>query len=326
MILDYKRLSIKRAISSVFMLLIVACVFFVCSNGLAANKPARSAQDNSAGQSADKPVRLASNKPAGGDLNKGLILKYQFPEDKVLKYSYSQDLVRSVKTSGLSIDSPLDYDIRYSIKGTGMDDQNNLLVQITINDLDFSMGTIKPDNSGLKGKSFKATYSANGKQLNVTGTENLPKIVFRPGMQGGEQDVKHGYVGWLPDFLPDGPVKIGESWTTPMDRTRKASEEITEIYKGETTNVLEGIETVMGLECVKIKSQFKGTSEMSGTQMGQTFNAEGDLTGTATWYFAYKEGMLVKYTKEGVEDLMFKGSGMNLPRRTKATTEIYLIP
>ena len=40
MILNHKKISLKRTIVSVFMLLIVACVFFACSNRRSANTPA----------------------------------------------------------------------------------------------------------------------------------------------------------------------------------------------------------------------------------------------------------------------------------------------
>ena len=296
MILNHKKISLKRTIVSVFMLLIVACVFFACS-----------------------PGRLA-NKPTWGDLQTGLILKYQLPQDRVLNYRNSRDLVRTVKVAGQSMDTKLNYDSSYSIKGTGMDDQNNLLIQVTINDINCSVGTIKPDNSGLKGKSFGAIHSTNGKQLKVTGTEDLPKIVFMPG---ADMDIKDLFLDIMP-VLPDTPVKTGESWITPMDEIVKM-DQLTATYKGKATSILEGIETIHGMECVKIKTQSKSATEASGTLMGQALNYKGDITSTSTWYFAYKEGMLVKFTKNGDEDLKINSGAMEIPRTTKFKIETELV-
>ena len=296
MILNHKKISLKRTIVSVFMLLIVACVFFACSN------------------------RRSANTPAWGDFKTGLILKYQLPRDQVLKYSHSRDLVRTVNMVGQSIDTKLNSDINYSIKGTGLDDQNNLLIQVTINDINCSVGPIKPDNSGLNGKSFNATYSTNGEQLMVSGTENLPKVVFMPG---AEQDVKYMFLDILPG-LPDAAVKKGESWITPMDAIVEM-DQLKVTYKGKATSVFEGIETIQGMECVKIKTHAKSAVEGSGTQMGQALNVKGDATATSTWYFAYKKGVLVRSTMDVNEDIKINMGAMEIPRTTKGKVETELV-
>ena len=81
----------------------------------------------------------ATKKAAWGDLQTGLILKYSFPKDQALTYKGNSDSVRNVEAMGQSIDSTIKSDTSYSIKGTGIDDQNNLMLQITINDINIAV-------------------------------------------------------------------------------------------------------------------------------------------------------------------------------------------
>lgn len=57
---------------------------------------------------------------------------------------------------------------------------------------------------------------------------------------------------------------------------------------------MDGFETVDGLECVRIKSAITGTLEGTGEEQGMALNFKGEIEGTDTWYFAYKEGFYVK--------------------------------
>ena len=62
----------------------------------------------------------------------------------------------------------------------------------------------------------------------------------------------------------------------------------------DTTSKIEGFETISEYECLRINSQTTGTVEGSGEQMNTTYTIKGDITAEGTWYFAYKEGLLVK--------------------------------
>ncbi len=267
---------------------------------------------------------LCGQKKLWGVLQTGLILKYQLPWDQVLTYRRSIDGVRSVEAMGQSIKTTIKSDASYSIKGTGVDDRNNLMARITINDINYAInspqGNVNPDTSGLKGKSFIATHSPNGKQLEVTGVEDLPKIIMVPGV---EMDVKDIFEEILPR-LPDAAVKTGESWTTPVDKNVKMGQ-IVVTHKGEATSVLEGIETIQGMECVIIKTHTKFAVEASGTQMGQALNYKGNTTAITTWYFAYKKGVLVRSTIDAEEDIKINSGAMEIPRTTKGKVETELV-
>ena len=50
---------------------------------------------------------------------------------------------------------------------------------------------------------------------------------------------------------------------------------------------------------MKITMVFNGTLKGEGEQDGMELITTGDITGMATWYFAYKEGIFVSNVVEG---------------------------
>ncbi len=54
-----------------------------------------------------------------------------------------------------------------------------------------------------------------------------------------------------------------------------------------------------GLECIKVTAAVKGTLSGTGQQGGADLSFKGDIEASDTWYFAYKEGILVKTTSDG---------------------------
>ena len=64
----------------------------------------------------------------------------------------------------------------------------------------------------------------------------------------------------------------------------------------ESVNTLEGIETVNGLRCAKIRSESTGTVDGKGKQEGIDLVTKAGIKGTDIWYFAFEEGIFVKVT------------------------------
>jgi hypothetical protein len=269
-------------------------------------------------------IGCAAKKSEWGDLQSGLVLKYRFPQEQTLTYKSTADTIQNLEVMGNSMETTIKSGTSYGIKGTGVDDQNNLMAEVIINHINIAIsspqGNLNPDTSGLNGKGFGATFSPAGKELETTGTENLPKISL--GMSG-ERDAKELFSDILP-ILPDVPVKTGESWTTPIEKNLQQGQ-ISISIKGEATNVIEEIATVMGMECVKINTTSKNAVQGSGTQMGQELNLKGEITGTSTWYFAYKKGMFVKLTGDEDSEIKINVGSMEIPQKTKSKTEVQLM-
>ena len=268
----------------------------------------------------------AAKKAAWGDPEAGLILKYAIEPGQALNYKRNTESTQSMEMMGQSMKTTSNTGVDYIVKGVGSDDQNNIKTQVTINDLTVSTDSpmVKsPDTSALKGKSFGITFSPKGKETGFTGIDELPKIsAGQPNAQ--PQSVKSYFLNVLPE-LPADNIKIGDTWVTPIENVRKQGPlELT--IKGETTNLVDGLETVQGMECIRIKTNSKNTIEGSGNTMGQDIKISGNTKASSTWYFAFKKGIFVKASLE--EDINMKikmGAMGEMPQTTKSKTTLKLV-
>jgi hypothetical protein len=269
----------------------------------------------------------ATKKATWGDPQTGLFLKYDLRQGQTLNYKRNAESIQSIEMMGQSMKTTTKTGSDYIIEGAGTDDQNNNKTRVTVNDLTIDVnspqGQITPDTSGLKGKSFGVTFSPKGKEIEFIGIEDLPKISL--GMPNAQsQSVKSYFSDLLPQ-LPDDNLKIGDSWTTPVDKkTQQGPIELT--IKGESISILDGLETVQGMECVRINTRTTNTVVGAGSTMGQDIKISGDVKGTSTWYFAYKKGVFVRSSVE--EDASMKinlGAMGEIPQTTKAKTTFELV-
>jgi hypothetical protein len=272
-------------------------------------------------------VSCAIKKPMWGDPQTGLILKYNIAQDQALNYKSISDANQTMEMMGQSMKTSTKINMDYSIKGTGTDNQNNLLTQVNINNLNINItgmqGERALDTSSFKGKSFGVAFSPKGKETEFTGIDDLPKIDFGE-MSGGEQSVKNYFLNLLPD-LSDDPIKVGGTWTDQIeDKIQRGPLELT--IKGESTNVLEGLETIKGMECVRIKTQAESAVQGSGNMMGNDIKIKGDIKSTSIWYFAYKKGLFVKASGDEESDIKIEVGAMGeMPQVSKSKTEIDLV-
>ena len=262
-----------------------------------------------------------------GDPETGFILRYNIAQDQVLNYKSTADSIQTMDLMAQSMKTSTEFNMDYNIKGAGTDDQNNLLTQVSINDFAINIssmqGEMAPDTSRLKGKSFGVTFSPIGDEIEFTGIDDLPKINLGQ-MTLVELSVKRYFLDLLP-YLSDEPVKVGGTWTHQKEYIiDEGPLELT--IKSETTSVLEGLETVKGMECVRIKTQGKNTIEGSGNVIGNELKYKGDTDSTTTWYFAYKKGLFVKGSAEQDADGTIEAGGMGeIPQVSKTKAEINLV-
>ncbi len=161
-----------------------------------------------------------------------------------------------------------------------------------------------------------------GKELDLSGAES---IKYNLG-QAGERDLASNFQAIFPD-LADKPVKIGDTWTSKDTITEKIGSGEIKISL-ESLNTLAGFETVDELECAKITANITGSLEGAGQQMGADLAFKGDIEGSETWYFAYKEGLFVNQKI----DVITKGTvnvlgpqEMSIPMAQNMKFEIKLI-
>jgi len=181
---------------------------------------------------------------------------------------------------------------------------------------------IYPDTSSLEGRSFNVTYSPKGKEIKNVEIDDLPEVSM--GMTNWPPLTAKRFFSDLLPTLPDGNIKIGDTWTLE-DVKRWSADLIKSNIKAESINTFDGFETVQGMECVRIKSQVKGTYYGTGKLEGQDFKASGeDSDGTMTWYFAYKKGIFVKSIMESIGTMEATHGPLKMPSmiKTKMTIEL----
>ncbi len=157
-------------------------------------------------------------------------------------------------------------------------------------------GELEADTENVVGESFDMTLS----KLGAEGGLPDPDVLQYTIGPEGPKSVITGFGVIFPD-LPEGPITVGDTWPTTVEIS-EASGEGNVIITVDAINTLEGFETIDGFECAKIEAVLTGTIEGGGIQQGAEWTMQSHMEGGGTWYFAYKEGILVRDITEGIAD------------------------
>lgn len=271
-------------------------------------------------------VGCAAKRPFWGDPETGLILQYLMPENQVLKYQTSMESTQNMEIGGQQVESKSNQTSVFSVTSKGQKGDNHQL-EITIESMSINVTNpqreLSPDMSSVIGKSFDMTLSFLGKELDLSGAEAI-QYEMDPG---NKRSIAPGFQTIFPD-LAGRPVRIGDSWTTTDTMTEKIGNAAYINSNFDSLNTLEGFETVNGLECVKITAAVTGTLEGEGKEGNADLSFEGKIEGSATWHFAYKKGLFVKYIFQGFAKVSATVTGpqnMTIPITQKSKIETKLI-
>jgi hypothetical protein len=259
-----------------------------------------------------------------GDPQTGLILQYRMPQGQVLKYESWGETHQTLNVMGQTIDIDMDSTNAFSVESKGKKENDHQLT-ITIDGMSIKIlspqADLEPDMSTVIGKSFDMVLSSLGKELELIGAE---AIEFDMGPEG-TRNIAAGFQDIFP-AVTNRPVKIGDTWPDESIVTDKSSSGEA-LIKVSSVNTLEGFETIDGLECVRVSAEASGTIEGTGEQQGMELITKGDIKGTATWYFAYKEGLFVKQTMEGTIEgtVNVPSQNIDIPFTREMTSEIKLV-
>jgi len=266
----------------------------------------------------------AKTAPVWGDPQIGIILQYRMPEGQVLKYDSWSETHQTSDVMGQTIETDIASTNAFSVKSNGQKENNHQLT-ITIDGMSIKIQStqaeLEPDMGTVIGKSFDMTLSALGNELELVGAE---AIEYDLGPEG-TRNISAGFQDIFPN-LAERPVKIGDTWPDETTITEK-SDRGEAIIRLSGENTFEGFETIGGLECVKVSATYSGTIESKGEQQGFELNTQGDIKGTATWYFAYKEGIFIKQLNEGTVEgtVDVPSQGLQIPFNREMTSEISLV-
>jgi hypothetical protein len=225
----------------------------------------------------------------------GVILQYRMPEGVTVVYDKTETSTQSMEVMGQAMDTSTNRTMSFTVESRGFKDgMNSLTVTIDAMDagLETPQGKFAADTESAIGKSFDMVLSARGKETDL---DTADGIEYSLGM-AGTRGVRPDFETFFPD-LPEGRVKIGDTWTT-QDTMNVSDSGMDVQIVSENLNVLKGYESVDGRDCAKVAVDVTGTLAGQGMQGGANLEFTGDMTGKETWYFDYAKGLFVKSSSD----------------------------
>lgn len=230
-----------------------------------------------------------------GGPGKGVDLNYKMDVKETLMYRSVSESVQNMKVMGMEMEVKSDKKLAYTVRPEGKEGAN-LRIRIAVDTLEVNVagpqGKISANTKPVIGKAFDMSLSPLGKESDLAGASGLK---YDRGM-GEMTSLAADFQGVFPD-LAGHRIKVGENWTTTDTLNVDESGGVV-IISLKAVNTLAGYETVNGHECARITAVVEGTISGTGEQNGAQLEFSGTFSGDEIWYFAYKEGMLVKSNSE----------------------------
>ena len=260
------------------------------------------------------------------DLNKEYKLEYRLNEYNDLKYKAVYNLKTFMEMQGQPMNAERVFDFIYSFSGKETGTENSHLISITFENIDAKMitalGQQKFDTRHINGKSFDMMISPNGSKLSYPQPDQLLRLDMGV-MAGGELNLEFILKYNFPK-LPDSPVKGGETWQETFQRTQIEGS-LKPLVNINAVHQYVDVEKVDGYDCLKVESTYKAEIEGSEEQMGTNWTYIGKLEGSSTWYFAIKEGFVVKVSSKEKSKGIIKSTGdnpMDVPIQQEISVDI----
>jgi len=265
------------------------------------------------------------NVTAGAKPQSAITLVYQFPEGRTLSYRTSSTQTQNLDIMGQAVSTESNSAIEFTLQPKGLK-EGQYQLGVTVNafkvEAQSPQGGMTADASSVVGKSFDIILSRLGKEIDTSGASS---IQYTMGL-AGTRDLGASFQAVFPDF-PERSVKIGDSWPSEDAVTQKSDAGDIRVNFS-NVNTPEGIETIDGLECLRIKGTVTGKMTGNLEQQGMALLFDAKIDGTQTWYFAVKEGILVKTeTKATIGGVITAGDPANItiPMTGEMWTETHLI-
>jgi len=250
-------------------------------------------------------------------------LAYQFPDGKTLSYRTVSSEKQYMQVSGQDITTSTESSLEFTAKPKSSKDGVHGIA-VTIDAMKIRVQGQQGDQSPLldhvPGKSFDMSLTRLGKE---TDTSGAAAITYALGTS--TRDLSSRFQAFFPD-LPDRPIKQGDTWPSQDAVTEKTGEGDIFVSMNHV-NTVDGFETIDGIECARIKTDSKGTLKGNLEQGGASLTLDGTMTATTSWYFAIKQGFLVKSdTKAALTgSLVVAQANMTIPVTGESTEEVRLV-
>jgi hypothetical protein len=249
------------------------------------------------------------NVAAGAKPQSAVTLAYQFPEGKTLTYQTTSTQTQNLDVMGQAVSTESNSALEFTLQPKGLK-EGQYQLGVTINafkvEAQSPQGGMTADASSVVGKSFDMILSRLGKEIDTSGASS---IQYNMGL-AGTRDLGASFQAFFPD-LPEKSVKTGDSWPSQDAVTQKSDAGDIRVNLN-IVNTPEGFETVDGFECIRIKGAVTGKMTGNLEQQGMALLFDAKIDGTQTWYFAVKEGILVKTeTKASIAGVITVGDSAN---------------
>jgi len=267
----------------------------------------------------------ATKKAAWGSVKKGMNMKYDAQLDKELSYNSTSEFTQTMVVMEQEFDIIAENGQVFKFMPLASKD-NDLEYVVTIGEMssviETPRGTMEADLEDVIGKSFNFTMSKYGVELDFSGADDL---TYSYGT-GETKSISSDIQAFFPD-LPDYPVKPGDSWES-VDNVIEQSGDSDISMQFNNIHTFEKLEEFNGYECMKVNVVFTGTLNGKSYQDDMELITTGDLSGTSTWYYAYKEGLFVSNVVDGKGKTVTKVFGpqeMEIPAERVYTMKTELI-
>jgi hypothetical protein len=192
---------------------------------------------------------------------------------------------------GQTMTGIINNEMAFKLNMVGKVDEN-LKIKVTIDSLSIKtesmQGSFDSKIKEVEGKSFTMLISPLGKVVDVSEASGIKYSVEGQG----NADLSQSFSKIFPD-LPEKAVKPGDTWTRDDTISTKTETSSTKQII-QSVNKYEGIEKIDDIECAKISAAITGTMQTNMQNSGMDIFMSGPLQGTITYYFAVKEGYIVK--------------------------------
>lgn len=262
-------------------------------------------------------------KPFSGKPETGVEFYYTLNPDQSYNYTLQRNIVQNLEMQGRTVKTNLADTLQFTVQGKEVNDNSNLIMKLKIDSI-YSIiegmgGSQELNLSPLMETPFAIVLSPYGEELEFIGTDSLQKDVGP--MAGGVIGVERFFQQIFPD-LPQKSIKIGETWTeNEIDTTLQSGLDV--ISDLDLEHTFKSVDTMNGYECVVIYTTGEGTIDGQGEQMGNKIALEGNMLELeSTTYFAYKEGIFVKFdSKSIIEGTLAITGGMSMTLPMTMETE-----
>jgi hypothetical protein len=257
------------------------------------------------------------------DQGSAVTLAYQFPEGKTLSYRTVSSEKQYMQVNGQDLTTSTDSSLEFTAKPKSSKDGVHGITVI-IDAVKIRMlgpqGDQSPALDHIPGKSFDMSLTRLGKETDTSGAAAITYVLGT-----SSRDVSSRFQAFFPD-LPDHPVKQGDTWPSQDSVTEKTGGGDIFINLNHV-NTLDGFEAIDGVECARIKTESKGTVKGNLEEGGASLTLDGTMTATVTWYFAIKQGFLVKSDSKGAlsGSLVVAQANMTIPVSGESTEEVRLV-